>query len=168
MTKCRRVLAALAILAAIGAGLLLRRYGFGTVRVAGVSMQATLQSGDVTLATRFDYLSHGPNRGDVVECRFPGREDAYVKRIVALPGERVAFVGGQLTIDGEAVEEPYATGHTDDYAIELGADEYLALGDNREESYDSRMDDMGPISREDMLGRVRWILFPLDRFGPIQ
>ena len=50
----------------------------------------------------------------------------------------------------------------------LGADEYLALGDNRAESYDSRMADMGPISKSDILGRARWILLPLGRFGPIR
>ena len=165
----KRLLAVLLVLAiAIGAGLLLRRYGVGTVRVAGISMQETLRSGDITLVTRFDYLSDGPDRGDVVECRFPGREDTYVKRIVALPGDTVAFEGGRLILNGEAVEEPYTAGVTGDYAIKLGEDEYLALGDNREESYDSRMEDMGPVSRGDLLGRVRWILFPLNRFGPIQ
>lgn len=168
MKKRRRALALLLVVAAVCAGLLIRRYGVGTVRVAGVSMRDTLQSGDIALVTRFDYLRAEPHRGDVVECRFPGREDTYVKRIVALPGDCVAFVGGGLTVNGERVEEPYAAGVTEDYAIVLGDDEYLALGDNRGESYDSRMDDMGPISSEDILGRVRWVLYPLDRFGPIR
>ncbi len=166
--KKRAALLMLALVLALGAGLAIRNYSVGTVRVAGVSMQDTLLNGDLTLVTRFDYLAGEPKRGDVVECSFPNREDRYIKRIVALPGDRVAFSGGRLTINGETVEEPYAVGHTDDYAVELGEDEYLALGDNREESYDSRMDDMGPISREDLLGRVRWRLLPLDRFGPIQ
>ena len=166
MKRLRRALAVvLALAVAAGAGLLLRRFAFGTLRVAGASMRDTLQGGDLALVTRF---GGEPRRGDVVECRFDGRGDTYVKRIVGLPGEAIAFVGGQLTVDGAPVAEPYVSSPTGDYAVALGADEYLALGDNRAQSYDSRMDDMGPVHAEDILGRVRWILLPLDRFGPIK
>lgn len=164
--KARRALvAAAAVMLAVALGLLLRQYAFGLVRVAGTSMEDTLLSGDLTLATRFD---GGIQRGDVVECRFPGRADTYVKRIIALPGDSVAFSDGRLLLNGEAVDEPYVSSQTEDYALELGEDEYLALGDNRLDSYDSRMDDMGPVSRGDILGRIRWIIYPLGRFGPIQ
>ena len=168
MKKRRWGFAALAVLLAVVAGLLIRRYALGTVRVAGASMRDTLHGGDLALVTRMDYADRGPERGDVVECRFPGREDAYVKRIVGLPGEAIAFSSGQLSVDGRPVEEPYLSTPTEDFAIRLGEDEYLALGDNRAESYDSRMEDMGPVGRADILGRVRWILWPLSRFGPIQ
>ena len=161
----RLTIALLTIALAAAAGLLLRHYAVGTVRVAGSSMEETLMGGDLALVTR---ETGSPGRGDVVECRFPGRTGTYVKRIVALPGDSVVFSGGQLSINGEAVDEPYASSATEDYAVQLGEDEYLALGDNRQESYDSRMEDMGPIAREDILGRVRWILYPLNRFGPIQ
>lgn len=168
MKAGRWLFAALAVLLAVAAGFMLRLYVFGTVRVAGVSMQDTLKSGDLALVTRLEYAGRGPNRGDVVECRFPGRDDTYVKRIVGLPGDEIAFTGGQLTVNGSPVSEPYVSTPTEDYAIALGEDEYLALGDNRDESYDSRMADMGPIGRADILGQVRWILFPMSRFGPIQ
>ena len=168
MKGSRWLLAALILLVAFGMGLVLRRYVIGTVRVSGVSMQDTLKSGDLALVTRLKYAYGGPERGDVVECRFPGRDDTYIKRIIGLPGDEVAFAGGRLTVNGSPVEEPYLSTPTEDYAITLGADEYLALGDNRADSYDSRMADMGPIGRADILGRVRWILLPLNRFGPIQ
>lgn len=161
----RLTIALLTIALAAAAGLLLRHYTVGTVRVAGSSMEETLMGGDLALVTR---ETGSPGRGDVVECRFPGRTGTYVKRIVALPGDSVVFSGGQLSINGEAVDEPYASSATEDYAVQLGENEYLALGDNRQESYDSRMEDMGPIVREDILGQVRWILYPLNRFGPIQ
>lgn len=168
MKRLYRALAVVLVVAvAAGAGLLLRRWAFGTVRVAGVSMRETLQNGDVVLVTRLDAALHPPCRGDVVECRFPGRADTYVKRVIGLPGERIAFMDGQLTVDGAPVDEPYASSATEDYAVTLGEDEYLALGDNRAESYDGRMDDMGPIHAADILGRARWILYPLGRFGPI-
>ncbi len=169
MKPLRRALAILlVILLAAGAGLALKRFAFGTIRVAGSSMEDTLRGGDVALVTRWDYASRDPERGDVVECRFPDRSDTYVKRIVALPGDEVVFSGGALSINGEQVDEPYLSTPTDDYAVTLGPDEYLALGDNRAESYDSRMADMGPISEPDILGRARWILLPLNRFGPIR
>ena len=157
--------ALLVIVLAAVAGLLLRQFAVGTVRVAGSSMKNTLLGGDLALVTRGSW---SPERGDVVECRFPGRSGTYIKRIVALPGDSVAFKGGQLSINGEVVDEPYTSSVTEDYAVQLEEGEYLALGDNRAESYDSRMEDMGPISREDILGRVRWILYPMNRFGPIK
>ena len=157
----------LAVLVAALAGLALRHWAFGLVRVAGASMQDTLKSGDVALITRLDYAGREPARGDVVECRFPGRADTYLKRVVALPGDEVAFAGGRLSINGERVDEPYLSTPTEDFAVSLGEDEYLALGDNRADSYDSRMADMGPIARVDILGRARWIIWPLSRFGPV-
>ena len=166
--RTRILAAALIVLAAAGAGLWLRGHAFSLVRVAGGSMERTLRNGDLALVTRADFASDPPRRGDVVQCRFPGRPGAYIKRVIGLPGDRVAFSGGRLWLNGVRTEEPYVLTPTDDYAIELGEDEYLVLGDNRAESYDSRMDDMGPLGRADLLGRVRWILLPLDRFGPIQ
>ena len=102
--KRRRALRVALIAAAIVAlGLILRRFAFGTVRVAGTSMQQTLCGGDVALVTRFDYAGgRTPQRGDVVECRFPGRSDTYIKRVVGLPGEAIAFRGGT---DGSALSQ---------------------------------------------------------------
>ena len=168
MRLSRAAKAALIIAAALALGLCVRRWSIGAVRVAGVSMQDTLRGGDVTLVTRFDYLSgRAPGRGDVVQCRFPGRGDTYVKRVVGLPGEAVRFSDGALTIDGEPVREAYVSSPTEDFDIRLGEDEYLVLGDNRAESYDSRMEDMGPVGSDAFLGRVRWILWPPARFGPV-
>ncbi len=166
----RRALFALVALAvALALGLCVRRFGVSAVRVAGASMRDTLCGGDVALVTRFDYLGgRTPGRGEVVECRFPGRSDAYIKRVVALPGDAVRFSGGRLTLNGVETDEPYVSSPTDDYGITLGGDEYLALGDNRAESYDSRMADMGPVNADAFLGRVRWIIWPLDRIGPVR
>ena len=160
---------AAALTLAVALGLCARQWAFGTLRVAGTSMRNTLTGGDIALVTRFDYLNGGaPKRFEVVECRFPGRGDTYIKRVIGLPGEEIAFVGGALYIDGAAVAEPYVFSPTQDYSILLGEDEYLVLGDNRADSYDSRMADMGPVGPDAFLGRVRWIIWPLGRFGPVQ
>lgn len=163
------LLAVIALGVALALGLCVRRFGVSAVRVAGASMRDTLCGGDVALVTRFDYLGdRAPARGDVVECRFPGRSDTYIKRVIALPGDDVRFFGGRLTLNGVETGEPYVSSPTDDFGAALGADEFLVLGDNRAESYDSRMEDMGPVNAEAFLGRVRWIIWPLDRFGPVR
>lgn len=158
---------ALALCALIG--LALRAWGVGLVKISGASMNNTLLSGDIVLVTRFDYRGgHAPQFGDVVECRFPGRGDTYIKRVVGLPGDSVSFSQGFLTRNTQPVSEPYVSSVTDDYAIELGDDQYLLLGDNRAESYDSRMDDMGAVGLDAFSGRARFILWPLDRFGGVK
>ena len=166
----RRWLVAVAVLVACALlGLAVRLWGVGLVRVTGVSMSGTLRNGDIVLVTRFDYRDgRTPAFGEVVECRFPGRGDDYIKRVVGLPGDKVAFSRGLLTINGSPVSEPYVSSETDDYEIDLAADQYLLLGDNRAESYDSRMPDMGPVDAGAFSGRVRLILWPMDRIGPVK
>jgi signal peptidase I len=132
--KAAGVLLKLAVLVAavLALGLCLRRWVVGTVRVAGVSMQQTLMADDVALITRFDYRAdRRPQRGDVVQCTFPGRSDTYIKRVIGLPGEAIRFSEGALTVDGVPVEEPYVSTLTGDYQIRLDEGEYLVLGDNR-------------------------------------
>ena len=163
-----RAAAVLLLLAACGAGLSIRRYGVGLVRVSGTSMNNTLRSGDVAIVTRYDYSDGGtPELYDVVECRFPGRDEPYLKRVMGLPGSTVTLRDGLMTIDGFPVSEPYVSSVSEDYEITLGEEEYLLLGDNRADSYDSRMPDMGPLDANAFLGRVRCVLWPLNRFGGV-
>ena len=144
----------------------LRLFVFHTVRIEGTSMVDTLRSGDIVLVTRFDYEGNRqPHRGDIVECSFPGRSGTYVKRVIGLPGDMVEIIDSHVYINGIPLSEPYATGPSQDYTASLGADEYLVLGDNRAESYDSRAENMGFISEDNLLGRVRLVLLPFRMIG---
>ena len=161
--------AALVLILCAAVGLCVRLRGFGLVRISGTSMNNTLKSGDVVLVTRYDCQSDRPPEfGDVVECRFPGREDTYIKRVIGLPGDSIAFSQGFLTRNGVPVQEPYVSSVTDDYRIELDSDRYLLLGDNRADSYDSRMPDMGAVGPDAFSGRVRCIVWPPDRIGGVK
>ena len=156
------------LLALVAAGgLWLRDRAFGLMRVSGTSMSDTLRNGDVVLVTRFDYRDRLPALGEVVACRFPGREDVYIKRVAGLPGMSVEIRYGRLRLDGFPVEEPYVSSDAGDYEAVLGDDQYLLLGDNRAESYDSRMPDMGPVGADAIVGRVRFTVWPLNRIGPV-
>ena len=145
--------------------LMLHLFVFHMVRIEGTSMVDTLRGGDIALVTRFDYRIGTPERGDIVECSFPGRSGTYIKRVIGLPGEEVQIIDSRVYINGSPLSEPYATGPSGDYSAQLGADEYLVLGDNRSQSYDSRAEDMGLIHRENFIGRVRLVLWPLRKIN---
>lgn len=88
----RRLLRAVAWLCAAAAlALILRTCVFGLVKVAGQSMENTLETGDVALVSRLDYRLGSIRRGDVAQIRVPGRDGTYLKRVVGLPGERWSF-----------------------------------------------------------------------------
>lgn len=155
----------LIILLAAGAGFFLRGNVLGLVKVAGDSMSPTLETGDVVLVTRWDYKSSAPARGDVVQAEIPGRPGAYLKRIIGLPGETLEITGGVVHINGQPLSEFYASAPDDEISVTLSADEYFLMGDNRPVSYDSREEDFGAVSAASFLGRVRAVLWPLNRIG---
>lgn len=162
----KRILSfALALAVAVCVGFAIRTWLFSAVRIAGSSMENTLFSGDIVLISRFE---KNPRRGDVMECTFSGRSGSYVKRVVGLPGDTVEFSDGALIVNGRPLSEPYVSSETGDMRISLGTDDHFVLGDNRAESYDSRAEDMGCIRRDQFLGRARWILWPVSRFGPVE
>ena len=169
MRRALKVVAVALLLAACAAaGLVIHERVLSLIRISGTSMNNTLKSGDVALITRYDYRDgRPPELGDVVECRFPGREDTYVKRVMGLPGQRVALHSGLLTIDGFPMTEPYVSSEAEDFEVTLGEGQYLLLGDNRAASYDSRMSDMGPVGEDAFLGKVRFIVWPLNRLGRV-
>lgn len=140
-----------------------RIFLFHTVRIEGTSMNNSLKSGDIVLVTSL--LGQEPHRGDVVECSFPGRDGTYVKRVIGLPGERVEILSGSTYIDGEFLRESYVSSEAEDYSVQLGNAQYLLLGDNRAESYDCRADDIGPASREAIIGKIKLGLWPFKRIA---
>ena len=103
------------------------------VRGVGISMQPTIVQDDLMFINTLAYRFRPPRRGEIVAVRLAGRSAVYVKRLLALPGDRVAFVNGVLWLNGEALDEPYAQRRHDWNLgeVAMGPDDYFVLGDNR-------------------------------------
>jgi len=130
--------------------------------VASTSMEPTLRETEWVLADTSYFKQHTPSRGDVIVYRLPkDPSTTFVKRVVALAGDRVSFRGGQMMLNGSAVSEPYARAGDPKAFINttaefvVPADHVFVVGDNRDNSLDSRARDQhGPVPIENLIGRA--------------
>ena len=132
------------------------------VTVDGPSMNETLHNGEVLLLKKFDKSF---DRYDVVVFIKKGKtNEKLIKRILALPGEKIKCVSGIIYVNNEEIDDSHAFGKTNDFSeVIVGDDEYFVVGDNREISYDSRY--FGPIKKENIQGVADFRLFPFNKFG---
>ena len=150
--------------------LALRLFVVSLARIKGRSMLPTLHDRDFALVWRLSYLFRQPRRGEVVICHYPGRRmkhlpfipQAFVKRVIGLPGDTAEWVEGELLLNGKPLRELYLDPARCRFKrtqppLTLGPDEYYVLGDNRDSSNDSRS--VGPIRRRAIRGRVICLLF---------
>jgi len=117
-------------------------------------MLDTYKDNSVKVVNCLAFTFHPPQRGDIVAIKMAGRSIMLCKRIVALPGETIAFHHGHLLINGQQMEEPYVKGpcNWELEPEEVGPNEYYFVGDNR--SMDFRLHDQGRASRQKILGKV--------------
>jgi signal peptidase I len=124
------------------------------VRLQGISMLPTYQEGAINFANRAAYWFGSPARGDVVAIRMAGPSVVFIKRIVGLPGERIAITLGTVTIDGNPLIEPAVVNRLP-WNLEpftLGANEYFVVGDNRSMKIENH--DLGRARRERIVGKL--------------
>ncbi len=141
-------------------------------QVSGSSMEPTLSHEDHLIVDKLSYKFKEPERFDIIVFPFQyDRDTYYIKRIIGLPGEIVQIdEEGNIYIDGEILEENYGRevienpGRASE-AIVLGEDEYFVMGDNRNNSSDSRDPSVGNIHRKDIIGRAFIRIWPLSEFG---
>ncbi|HHT08290.1 MAG: signal peptidase I [Christensenellales bacterium] len=176
------------LLLAVVIAMAFRAFLMEPIRVDGRSMLETLQDGEIVLVTKPAVLMNKLERGDVVIVRFPNRHktatvrlgapldmnfvshELFVKRLVALPGDSVAVLNGTLYINDAPVQEDFIDypARTDFQRIVLGEDEYMVMGDNRASSNDSRARDVGPISKDMIVGKAKLVLLPLNKIRTIK
>ena len=125
------------------------------IRVRGESMAPTLRNGQWVVVSRRAYARRPPSRFDVIRFADPRRPGSWsIKRIVGLPLEHVELRGGELVVDGLAIDDTHADpGDTSEHSWAPGANEYVVLGDYRYRSTDSRR--YGPIGLSAITGAVR-------------
>ena len=142
--------------------------------VDGSSMEPTLTNGDNLIVDKLSYRFRDPQRFDIIVFPYKHKEKTYyIKRIIGLPGETVQIdEKGDIYINGEILSESYGReiikSENIGLAAEpivLGEDEYFVMGDNRNNSTDSRYPQVGNIKREDIIGRAWVRIWPFSSFG---
>ena len=140
------------------------------VSTIGVSMEPTLAHGQEVLINRMSYILFKPECGDIIAFKPNGNEKShyYIKRVIAGPGETVQIIGGQIYVNEKPLEKySYDRIETAGLAATpylLGENEFFVLGDNRNNSEDSRSGNIGAVQRDDIVGRV-WFCFAKDNIA---
>lgn len=150
--------------------ILIRSFIVTPAVVDGQSMEDTLYNNNVVILNKLDYKLNDIKRFDVVVLKYNGEK--LIKRVIGLPGEHVEYKDGNLYIDGFLTEDSYGKTGTDDFKLEtlgylnIPGDMYFVVGDNRNNSADSRI--LGLIKKEDILGSVSYRIFPLTKIGRVK
>lgn len=166
---------AMQVLIVIGLAFLFVYYFGMRTRVIGNSMSPQYNDGEWLLTNKFAYIFSEPKQNDIVIFLPNGNEKShyYVKRVVATPGDTVRITNGILYVNGQIFEEEIQT-ELMDYAglveneIKLEKDEYFVLGDNRNNSEDSRYANIGLVKKEYIVGKAWFLLFPLKKMKLIR
>ena len=130
-----------------------------SARVVGMSMEPTLENGQQIYIDRFTYILSSPKAGDVEAFLPNGNENShyYIKRVVAGPGDKVRIADGTLYVNGQqsiwVTERVLDAGIAENELI-LGSGEYFCIGDNPNNSEDSRSANIGPVDEDDIVGKA--------------
>lgn len=141
--------------------LVFKMYYFSPIRVDGSSMDKTLKNGDLMILDIVSYRHNAIKRFDIVVV--DDGEEYIIKRVIGLPGETVEYKDNQLFINGKKVNDKYGYGKTADFKVKVAKNKYYVLGDNRNNSLDSRY--FGAFKRNKILGKTNFTFFPFNRFG---
>lgn len=145
---------------------------FQSITMQESSMEPTLETGERFFVNKLIYKFTSPDRGDIIAFTKDGSDDApiHIKRVIGLPGETIEIRDGVIYIDGEEYEEkgdlPQITnpGLAED-GVTLGNDEYFVLGDNRNNSEDSRFAEVQNINKKYIEGKLWFCIYPADQMG---
>jgi len=143
--------------------------------VRETSMLPTLGEYNFLFLSRQAYRFGEPERGDIIVFHtnlktVDGREKMLIKRVIGLPGDVITIEDGVVTLNGEVQDEPYTLeGYTSGYVKDLVVPEgrLFVMGDNRQNSIDSRDPSVGMIQIDDVYGKAIFRLYPFDKIGPI-
>lgn len=142
------------------------------VSVVGPSMSPTLENGEKVLVNRFVYMLFPPKQNDLIVFLPNGNEKShyYIKRVIATPGDTVQIKNGVVYVNGEPMEEKIEVAAIEnallaEEEITMGEDEFFVMGDNRNNSEDSRYASIGNVKREHIIGEAWMLISPLDKIS---
>ncbi len=141
------------------------------IRVDGDSMYPTLRNGEQMIVEKLSYYVSPPERGDIIVCYYPGFTISCVKRVIGLPGDTICVSHGDVSINGEPLDESAywddrIRGNMDPLVVPEGT--VFVMGDNRNNSSDSREESVGPIPFEKIVGKVVYVMWPLDSLRAVR
>lgn len=154
------------IVFAVLLALFIARFVAQVTIVQGASMNPTLQTGQRVIANKLIYRISEPKRGDIVLVQLPDMNEPLIKRVVGLPGEELVVYQGETTINGEVLAEPYLDPErpqNDTAQIDIPADQWFVMGDNRLNSRDSRA--FGTVTEDMIVGKARVSIWPPSEIG---
>ncbi|MCT4598733.1 MAG: signal peptidase I [Vallitalea sp.] len=149
--------------------LLITTFLFQKTNVIGQSMEPTLHNGDHVIIDKISYRFAKPKKYDIVV--FPYKKNPsqnYIKRIIGLPGDEVNIINGEVYINGEKLDETFDVINrmgNREFPLIVPEGEYFVMGDNRNNSSDSRYTDVGTIAKKDLIGKAGLRIWPLNDFG---
>lgn len=141
--------------------------------VKETSMQPTLFENNYIFLSKQAYLFGDPQKGDIIVFHTDlktqtGKEKLLIKRIIGLPGDTINITDGEVTVNGELLDEsyilePYTSGWVDDLVVP--DDSLFVMGDNRQNSADSRDPSVGNVKIDDIVGKAAFRLYPFSDIG---
>lgn len=145
--------------------IILRTYIVSPIKVNGVSMEPTLVDKELMLLNKIGYYVKGIKRFDIIVIK---ESDSYlIKRVIGLPDETISYENNNLYINGKRLEDVYGDSITSDFkSIKLESDQYFVLGDNRQDSADSRV--FGPVNKDQIKGKTNLIVYPFNKIGKVK
>lgn len=156
----------ISIIIAVALALVIHNNVFQLIRVDGPSMQETLWTGERMLVTPFSYIKNQPERGDIIVTNFPNDTRHFVKRVIGLEGETIEVKDGRVYIDGVVLVEEYLheeiLGYMEPVLVDDGA--VFVMGDNRNNSSDSRSSFVGSVDDELIIGKVHAVVYPFSEY----
>ena len=142
---------------------LIRTFFFSPALVSGSSMENTLYDGELVIVNKIA-LKSGIDRFDIVIVNIG--DELLIKRVIALPNEKIEYKDNVLYINDEEIETPIDFENTSDFVHTTGDDEYFVMGDNRDVSQDSRV--LGAFNIKSIKGKVDLVLFPFSKIGFVE
>lgn len=153
-------------------------------KVSGISMEPSMEEGDLVIVNRLSYMLSEPERYDIILFSYKyDNNRKLIKRVIGLPGETVQIKDGEIYINDEKLDEYYGVYNAIKYTgesigseiaymnwgpVKLGEDEIFVLGDNRNNSEDSRSSDVGLVKIDDIVGKVTFRIWPFNSIGSMR